>query len=184
MPLILLDQDGPLADFDTAIHDVLDEAGYDSSLLRRTRWETTADVRRCFGSHAARIVETARHAPGFYRDLRVVSGAREAVAHLLEAGCHVVVCTAPSLQNETCASEKIAWLAEHFPELRKSFAVVKDKTLVRGDVLVDDKPVVSGALTPTWEHLRFATPGNAHISDGHVLQSWAEWPDVLKLAQC
>lgn len=181
MPLILLDQDGPLADFDAAINNVLQTAGYDTSKLERTQWETTRDIRRCFGSHAASIVEQARHAPGFYRELQVVKGAEEAVEQLLQAGCSIVVCTAPSLRNESCASEKIAWLAEHFPQLRKSFAVVKDKTLVRGDVLIDDKPDITGHLTPMWRHVLFATPGNAHVTDGVVLESWADWSRVLEL---
>jgi 5'-nucleotidase len=174
---VLVDQDGPLADFDAALHEVLDDAGYDSSALIRTQWETSDDVRNHFGPEAADLVDRMRHTAGFYRRLPVVSGAQEAIEELLDRGLHVVVCTAPSLKNVTCASDKIAWIEEHFPRLRKSFAVVRDKTLVRGAVLVDDKPAVNGALQPTWEHVRFVTVSHRGIefSDDQSSRAMHGW---------
>lgn len=183
MPIILLDQDGPLAWFDRAVHRVLDEHGYDSSALVRTEWETTNDVARCFGAEAAGIVDRARHSAGFYRDLEPVEGAVEGVQNLLDAGCELIVCTAPSLENPSCASDKIAWIAEHFPALRRHFVITKDKTLVRGHVLLDDKPEVKGTLPPTWAHVRFDTPGNAHVTHGEVMLGWDHWADLLARAR-
>jgi 5'-nucleotidase len=66
------------------------------------------------------------------------------------------------------------WIAEHFPSLRRKVVVSKDKTLVRGHVLIDDKPEVSGALTPVWQHVLFETPGNAHVAADVSLSSWGE----------
>lgn len=180
-PLILIDQDGPLADFDSALNAVLGSAGYDPAFLVRTQWETSDDVRYCFGDTAAELVDRARHTPGFYRHLPVVDGAQRAVAGLLKAGCEVIVCTAPSLSNPTCASDKLAWLDEHFPTLRDRFTIVKDKTLVRGDLLIDDKPDVHGFLEPTWRHVRYVTAGNAQRVDGTLLQSWQDWRTLLAL---
>lgn len=182
VPLLLLDQDGVLADFDGGVHRALLVAGFDPALIERTCWETFDDVHRSLGPEAAVEANRARHAPGFFRDLGVVQGAVEAVEQLMAAGCEVVVCTAPSLRHPNCASEKLAWLAEHFPALRKRFAVVKDKTLVRGDVLVDDKPSVTGALTPLWRHVRFATPGNAHVMAGPLLSGWHDWQRLVRFA--
>ena len=187
VPIILIDQDGPLADFDLVVHRVLDDAGYDSSLLRRTRWETSDDVLEVFGEEAQRLVDYKRREAGFYRDLPVVEGAQEAVEGLLGAGVHVVVCTAPSLKNPTCASDKIAWLADHFPDLREQFTVVKDKTMVRGDLLVDDKPSVTGFLTPSWRHVRFVTrhhrefAGSDESTSDEALEGWEAWPILLDL---
>jgi len=43
--------------------------------------------------------------------------------------------------------------------------LAKDKTLVRGDVLIDDKPEVTGSLCPSWEHLVFEAPYNVTAAD-------------------
>jgi hypothetical protein len=36
-----------------------------------------------------------------------------------------------------------------------------DKTLVRGDVLIDDKPGITGNMIPAWKHLVFDSPTTA-----------------------
>jgi len=180
-PLILLDQDGPLADFDAALDRVLADLGHDPALLVATEWDYTNDVTRHFGPAAAAALDAARLSPGFFRDLPVTAGAQEAVEHLLEAGCEVAVCTAPSLANPTCASDKLWWIERHFPALSERVIITIDKTWVHGDVLVDDKPLVTGALTPTWSHLRFASKGTSHLDDGREIDDWSEWQAVLEL---
>jgi 5'-nucleotidase len=173
-PVVLLDQDGPLADFDAAIDEILTSLGLDPVTLHRTTWHTSEDIERCYGFKAARAVQEAVHADGFFRTLPVKAGSVTAVRALEQAGCEVFVCTAPSLRNSSCASDKMLWIAEHFPSLRRKVVVSKDKTLVRGHVLIDDKPEVSGALTPVWQHVLFETPGNAHVAADVSLSSWGE----------
>ena len=182
-PLILLDQDGPLADFDAGIHAVLASAGLDHTSVRWTDWDYSDDIRRHFGDDAVRLLDDARHEPGFYRSLPVVAGAQEAVERLLDAGCEIAVCTAPDLSNPTCASDKLSWIEEHFSTLVGKVVMANDKTFVRGDVLVDDKPSVQGVMIPSWTHIRFATNGNAHLNDGSELASWSEWDRLLRLVR-
>ena len=181
-PLILLDQDGPLADFDAAIHEVLADLGHDPGVLVATEWDYTNDVTRHFGPEAADALDVARLTPGFFRHLPVTPGAQEAVEQLLDAGCEIAVCTAPSLANPTCASDKLWWIERHFPALSERVIITIDKTWVHGDVLVDDKPVVTGALAPTWSHLRFASKGTEHLDDGREIDDWTQWRAVLDLA--
>lgn len=173
-PVVLLDQDGPLADFDAAIDEILSSLGLDTDVLHRTTWHTSEDIERCYGFEAARAVQDAVHADGFFRTLPVKTGAVKAVSKLEQAGCEVFVCTAPSLLNSSCASDKMLWIADHFPSLRRKVVVSKDKTLVRGHVLVDDKPEVLGILEPSWQHVLFETPGNANVVAPFSLASWGE----------
>lgn len=176
-PVVLLDQDGPLADFDTAVAEVLVSLGLDVSVLKRTTWHTSDDIEHCFGAAAARAVQDAVYRTGFFRSLPLKAGAVEAVRALESAGCDVFICTAPSLRNPSCASDKMLWVADHFPSLRRKVVVSKDKTLVRGHILVDDKPEVQGILPPVWQHVLFQTPGNAHMDAPLCLASWddVEW---------
>ena len=178
-PVILLDQDGVLADFDTAVETILENLGHNPAMLQRTTWQTFDDIKTCFGNDVAKTVEDQVHAGNFFATLGVVDGAQQAVVELFDAGCEVFVCTSPKLSNERCAADKIGWISEHFPQLRRRVIITKDKTLVRGDVLVDDKPEITGLMVPSWKHVRFATAGNRHVNGGDAIANWGQWPQLL-----
>lgn len=95
------------------------------------------------------------HTEGFFRDLAVIPGAQQGVKRLLDTGATVKVCTKPVI-SPYCVKEKMEWVEEHFPELGiGSVITTKDKTLIRGDFLIDDMPEVTGALAPEWRHIPF-----------------------------
>ena len=48
---------------------------------------------------------------------------------------------------------------------------------VRGDVLIDDKPNITGSATPTWQQLLFDAPYNRHVAHLPRLSSWADWEE-------
>ena len=55
-----------------------------------------------------------------------------------------------------------------------------DKSLVMGDILIDDAPVAqSSLLAPTWEHVLYGTLYNADIDSMRRLEDWANWRDVV-----
>jgi 5'-nucleotidase len=116
--------------------------------------------------------------PGFYRDLEPMEGSVEALKAMKAAGINVFLCTAPYVTNKTCASEKMDWVERHLGSdwLNKTI-ITSDKTLVRGDVLIDDKPNIKGAMTPSWTHIVFDAPYNRGIEPR--LNQWNEWHHVL-----
>lgn len=120
------------------------------------------------------------NSPGFYRDLPPVPGAGVALNEMLDHGWDVIVCTAPLLSNPTCASDKLAWLEEHIgPGWSRRCVIAKDKSLVRGDLLIDDKPTVTTTLTPTWTHVVFDAPYNRTAASPHRLTGWGTWRQTL-----
>lgn len=77
--------------------------------------------------------------PGFFRNLKVMPGAHEAVSKLLaNPGLDVYIGSKPSTKNFWSSIEKYEWVSEHFPKLLRRIVLVCDKSLLRGDVLVDD----------------------------------------------
>lgn len=101
--------DGPLADFDSAI---------------------TSGVKND---------PPEMFVPGFFRNLKVVEGAKEAVAELLKNDrLQVYIGSKPTYKNTLCATEKMDWIQEHFPDLKKRIVLVCDKKLLRGNFLIDD----------------------------------------------
>lgn len=77
--------------------------------------------------------------PGFFRNLAVMDGAKKAVASLLaDKNLEIYIGSKMTSKAPNCATEKMEWIAEHFPGLKKHMVLVCDKKLLRGDVLVDD----------------------------------------------
>ncbi len=76
---------------------------------------------------------------GFFRNLKVMEGAREFVSELLaDERFDVYIGSKPTKKNLNSASEKYEWIKEHFPELLPRIVLVCNKKLLNGDFLVDD----------------------------------------------
>ena len=55
-----------------------------------------------------------------------------------------------------------------------------DKTLVHGDVLVDDSPSWAGPKSLQFHHVRYDQPYNRGVA-GARLERWGDWRQVLAL---
>lgn len=108
--ILYLDMDGPLANFDSGVGRENFEENPPEMFLQ-----------------------------GFFRNLKVVPGAREAVTELLKLeDLDIYIGSKHTTSNIHCASEKVGWIIEHFPELEKKMLLICDKTLLKGDYLIDD----------------------------------------------
>lgn len=63
----------------------------------------------------------------------------------------------------------------------KRLILTKDKTLVFGDFLIDDKPEIKGVKLPSWEHLIFDQPYNINIINNKRRINWNNYREVLGL---
>ena len=175
--LILIDQDGVLADFDLAFHTAWEALDHPHPAVppneRRAFY-----VRDDYPEHLRATVEEIYTSPGFFRSLPPIPGAVDAVRELVNLGHDVRICTSPLNQYRHCVPEKYEWVEHHLgPEFVARMIVTKDKTLVHGDVLVDDKPEVTGTRKPDWSHVIYDQPYNRYV-DG-VRINWANWRVAL-----
>jgi len=74
-----------------------------------------------------------------------------------------------------CVPENYTWIERHFSkEWVKRIIVTKDKTLVSGDYLIDDRPnPEKGVLDPLWEHILFHQKYNKSITKERIC-NWKE----------
>lgn len=175
--LILVDQDGVLADF--APHHAAQFAltHPDAPFVLDPASQQVFDIDETVPEGWAEAVREIWCQPGFFASLPPMAGALDSLHALEDAGHDVRICTAPLKRWRNCVTEKYGWVEEHLGSRWVSRMIVtRDKTLVRGDVLIDDKPQVVGALTPVWRHLLLAQPYNA----GGDTTAWARgsWEDV------
>lgn len=72
-----------------------------------------------------------------WKRMKYVKGCQEYIAKLFNAGHDIYFCTKTEMKN---AAKKESYLQRTFPyiNIRKKLIICPDKTMVRGDVLIDD----------------------------------------------
>ena len=172
---ILVDLDGVLADFDGALFsDTADFIDWPDEALSRSRRFCTDYLNRREAKVVRRYIEETR----FFRDLPLIPGAQGGVKELEELGHDLWICTKPLEANPWCASDKMAWVADHFPSLAKKVILAPDKSMVKGDILLDDahKPFqrVIAPWVPVWY------PYLHNQEEGRSYWKWGQDPAILE----
>ena len=83
-------------------------------------------------------IEHPQSVAGFFLNLKPLPEAIEAV-NLLRKDYDVYILTRPSYQNPLCYTEKRLWVEKYFDlEFCRKLIFCSDKTLIIGDILIDD----------------------------------------------
>lgn len=141
---VLLDQDCPMAAFEDHYRTTAEGLGFAFDC------EHGQQIHRFYDDHIPSRSERKQmrqllDEPDFFRFLPVTPGAQEGVEQLLKRNdIDLWVVTKPLDSNPYCADEKRAWLAEHFPDLKNKLILAPDKSMIHGDILIDD------AIHPEW----------------------------------
>lgn len=136
-PVILLDVDGVLANFIEATLRTLRDLGVERHHDEVTTW-SIEDSLALTSSQRARM-KARWSEPGFCASIPVYDGAVAGVEALRAIG-EVYAVTSPMTSGPTWQHERTEWLVRHFDFRRDDVVQTAAKHLVRGDVLVEDKP--------------------------------------------
>lgn len=176
--LVLVDQDGVLADYEAGFYANFSSAYPDAPHIA-PRDRTTFYPRDQYDARWHDEITRVQTEPGFYANLPVIPGARNALQTMLELDWQVYICTSPLWAWRNCVAEKFAWIEEHLgAEWIPRIILTKDKTVVRGDVLIDDKPQIVGRYNPVFTHVVYDAPYNRHVTTSPRL-TWDTWRPVL-----
>ena len=175
--LLLIDQDNVLSDFETGFRLEWSARGHAFPALlpeQRKDFHLLND----YPAHLAGEVEAIYNTPGFFSGLPPVPGAIAGIRAMLEAGHEVRICTSPLIKYRHCVTEKYEWVERHLgADFVPLVILTRDKTLVHGDILVDDKPEITGARTPSWRHVLYDQPYNRHVAGPRM--TWPAWQTAL-----
>lgn len=178
--IILVDMDGVLADFDR---------GFIKAWKKNFPNHPQVPIKK---RKAFRLVDTYPDglekeirgiisSPGFFKNLKLIPGGKEALKKMQDLGHEVLICTSPISMYENCVLEKYHWVAKNLGfEWTKKVIMTKDKTLVLGDFLIDDKPEHTGLRKPSWKHVLFDTPYNKHVKT-KLRITWQTWEKILDI---
>ncbi len=168
MITVLLDCDGPLANFCQGFLDLVEEeTGYAFGPQVITDWDVTGcpyfrqlamDIGRPF-EELKRAVWKRVNRIGFCQSLCLIPGAKEAVKEIRKIA-HVEVVTSPMGSSPTWMPERTEWLQRHFGFDSSEIHFVQKKFRVHGDVLVDDK---------TSHIVEWSNATHVRLADGHAI---------------
>jgi 5'-nucleotidase len=177
--VILVDMDGTICKF---TKELLARAHTElgAPLIREedcTHFHTENEFEPHFRDAVAKLSDV----PDFFENLEPVEGAIEALLEMEALGANVFICTSPKkfYHNPHCAGEKHRWVMKYLGKRWTERVILsRDKTLVHGAVLIDDKPDVEGVAKPTWKHVYFDQPYNRGNSRPRITD-WKKWKEVL-----
>ena len=181
-PILLLDMDGPLAAFDQAflsfvrrMRFTIDLDGLDDP--RRQRFMTQNMPIHAEREYARKHVDTTR----WFLELTPTEGAIRGVRQL-EEHFDVWVCTKPLEANVNCRDDKARWLRNFFPQLEPKLIIAPTKSLIHGDILLDDAPKFDCMEMATWKPVLFPDVFNVQPGCGwEHLPRWTWGDDINPL---
>lgn len=177
---ILIDQDDVMADFNGYFVEVYRQRHPDMFYVPADQVKEFK-LTQNYPEDLRGLVEDICREPGFFANLPPMEGALEAILELSKTPNEIFICTAPYLANPTCTDDKLYWIGKHLGKGWKNRTIItSDKTVVQGDMLIDDKPEITGVQTPIWEQVLYTQPYNLHITDKRRV-TWKDWKSVLNL---
>ena len=177
--IILVDMDGVLADFEQGFVNIWKVKHPDLPYISPEK-RTTFYTYKQYPKEQRPLTQEIVRASGFFASLPPIKGALKGFAELAETDQQIFICSSPLIGNPTGASEKYDWIEQYLGrEWLGNVILAPDKTMVRGDILIDDRPKVEGSQTPIWEHILYDQLYNRQ-EEGRRRLTWANWREVLE----
>ncbi|MFB6212499.1 MAG: 5'-3'-deoxyribonucleotidase [Candidatus Magasanikbacteria bacterium] len=177
--IILVDLDNVLADFEKGFYQEWVRRYPNRDVVPLEKRETFY-IYEDYPEEFKKDVEEIYKSPSFVEELPAVPKSIESVKKMSSIGHEVFICSSPFVSSLESFSEKVRWVEKHLGEgfVRRTI-LTKDKTLIKGDILIDDNPNVEGFKNPEWSHFIFDRPYNREIKSKERI-SWGDWEKTLK----
>jgi 5'(3')-deoxyribonucleotidase len=115
--------------------------------------------------------EEIKKLPYAYLDMDPIPGALEGVRSLIGMGHEVWLATKPPTGIPQAYADKVQWVLRHLPDLKRRIILTHDKSLLLGDVLIDDRPHKANANDFRGWLIVFGAAG---------CEGWPELLDILR----
>lgn len=179
---ILFDMDSILADIGTDWYAQYNETYGDNLDMDMVKTWNTHE----YAKHGTAIY-TILERKGFFRNLKPIPGALEAVQKVLDKGHTVKIVTAAEFPINY--SEKVEWFKEKLPQLKKrDLYMMHEKHEIHADVLIDDGPHNAEAYRKAHPNAKILTIGYPYNENctaytliaGSYKDPVAAWELILK----
>lgn len=163
----------------------------------RTNWSNRSEIYRSLSYHMEDCVpllfqNQARHlitSKGFFFELPAMKGALQAIKDMNDEGFRISIVTSlvTHIPNaDHCGPEKIEWVRYYLGDsFVKKLVFLSDKTLINGDILIDDKPTLQSeglkGFGSSWRQIVFDAPYNRQMENTLYprLYRWKDWRELV-----
>lgn len=175
---ILIDMDGVIADFDEEFLKRW-RRRHPDKLYIPLEERNTFYLKDSYPEELQPLVAEILLESSFFREMVPIPGAKEALEEMQARGIEVFICSSPLSTYNNCVLEKYEWIEKVLgPTWVRQIVLTKDKTIIKGDFLIDDKPAITGVQDPPeWEHIVFDRPYNKSSNKRRL--TWDNWKDIL-----
>ncbi len=175
---ILVDMDGVITDFDQEFLQRWRKRHPDKLYIPVEK-RTMFYIKDEYPDELKPLVAEILLESSFFEEMLPVQGAKEALEEMAANGFEVFICSSPFSNYGNCVLEKYKWVETFIgPSWVSKIILTKDKTIVKADYLIDDKPVITGAeKSPSWEHILYDRPYNRNMNKRRII--WPNWKDIL-----
>ena len=166
MAIVWWDLDGVHALWDDGVDEIAHEIGAVERGFPLKHQRTEFAFYRDASPEVQEVVLEVMNHPDLYRRLKADPKVTAAFKATADAGHTNRFASSPWTGNRTCMQDKEDFIANTFGEdVRKHLILTHDKTVLRGDVLVDDKPELKGLFENDLQfmHVLPTQPYNKHI---------------------
>jgi 5'-nucleotidase len=178
---LLIDMDGVLMDYYGGF--VAEwKKRYPERIVIATEMITTFYLEEMYPPEWKADILAITQGKDFFENMPHIAGAIEFMEEIWDSEEYdSFICTAPDMDSEglMCATEKLRSIERLFgKKWLKRTIMTNDKTMIDGDILIDDKPEIKGAQEPRWKRVFFTHGYNKHLP-GPRIGNWTEWREVL-----
>lgn len=124
------------------------------------------------------LVRSIDRQEGFFLNLPAIPGSIEGMKEIRSIPkVKTKICTSP-VPSKYCMSEKYMWVEKHLgEEWIDDLIFTRDKTILLGDYLIDDKPKITGLIEEnnrSFEHVLYRQSYNDHVTDKRSI-TWGDY---------
>jgi len=173
--IVLIDLDNTIIDWNQGLKDKLSN---DLDIYNRKYWCIYKSFDQKYHPEIKKVLKQEK----FYFELRPNPDAIQTVKKLNTNYDVFFLTSPPKISIDNAILCKIKWINKYFGEdYLDKLIITYDKTLVMGDILIDDKPEISGCVKPRWKHILFTQSYNKNV-DLKRINNWNYWDiiDILK----
>lgn len=175
---ILVDMDGVLANFELGFLDNFKSEFPEIKEFIPLEDRKIFHIKKQYPEELKDKVDEIIFAKGFFKSLPPISGSIDGIKKLRSLGHEVFICTSPLRNYKNCVLEKYEWVDQYLGgDFVSKIILSRDKTMVNGDILIDDRPEILGSHIPTWEHVLFRQPYNINVNNKRHIS----WNDLNQL---
>jgi 5'-nucleotidase len=176
--IILIDMDEVLADFESRLLEIWSQQ-YPHTILFPNGVRKSFYIGADEDGTKSELVNKIIHSEGFFSSLKPLPGSREALAEMQALGHSTFIVTSPGISYPNAASEKYEWVNRYFGSyMLERLIITPAKPVIRGDILIDDRPEISYEDSALWEHVLFDKSYNKEVMNKRRI-TWEDWKEVL-----